>query len=74
MVGRRKLSDYWLNRSFNALLIGVQYTLSFQWTTFGLKCLILALVCNLIALILGWNCVKGLWTTNIVKQNEFEGV
>ena len=24
---------------FNALLIGVQYTLSFQWTNFGLKCL-----------------------------------
>ena len=27
-----------LNRIFNALWIGVQYTLSFQWTNFGLKC------------------------------------
>ena len=40
MVGRSKLPDPWLNRIFNALLIGVQYTLSFQWTNFGLKCLL----------------------------------
>ena len=37
MVGRRKLPDPSLN--FNALSIGVQYTLSFEWTNFGLKCL-----------------------------------
>ena len=40
MVGRRKLPDPSLTRIFNALLIGVQYTLSFQWTNFGLKCLL----------------------------------
>ena len=40
MVGRRKLHDPSLNRIFNALSIGVQYTLSFQWTNFGLKCLV----------------------------------
>ena len=39
MVGRRKRPDALLNRIFNALSIGVQYTLSFQWTNFGLKCL-----------------------------------
>ena len=39
IVGRRKLSDPSLNRIFNALSIGVQYTLSFRWTNFGLKCL-----------------------------------
>ena len=39
MVGRRKLPDPSLNRIFNALSIGVQYTLSFQLTNFGLKCL-----------------------------------
>ena len=39
MVGRRKLPDPSLNRVFNALSIGVQYKLSFQWTNFGLKCL-----------------------------------
>ena len=39
-VGRRKLPDPSLNRVFNALSIGVQYMLSFQWTNFGLKCLI----------------------------------
>ena len=32
MVGRRKLPDPSLNRIFNALSVGVQYTLSFQWT------------------------------------------
>ena len=41
MGGRRKLPDPLLNRIFNALSIGVQYTLSFQWTNFGLKCLII---------------------------------
>ena len=40
MVGRRKLPDPSLNIIFNALLIGVQYTLSFQWTNFGPKCLL----------------------------------
>ena len=40
MVGRRTLPDHLLKRIFNALSIGVQYTLSFQWTNFGLKCLI----------------------------------
>ena len=38
-VGRRKLPDPSLNRIFNALSIGVQYMLSFQWTNFGLNCL-----------------------------------
>ena len=33
MVSRRKLPDPLLNRIFNALSIGVQYTLSFQWTS-----------------------------------------
>ena len=40
MIGRRKLLDPSLNCIFNALSIGVQFTLSFQWTNFGLKCLI----------------------------------
>ena len=39
MGGRRKLPDPLLNRIFNALSIGVHYTLSFQWINFGLKCL-----------------------------------
>ena len=39
MVGLRKLPDLSLNRIFNALLVGVQYTLLFQWTNSGLKCL-----------------------------------
>ena len=39
MVGHRKLPDSSLDRIFNALSIGVQYTFSFQWTNFGLKCL-----------------------------------
>ena len=41
MTGRRKLSDPSLNCIFNVLSIGVQYMFSFQWTNFGLKCLIL---------------------------------
>ena len=40
MVGRRKLPDPSLNCIFNALSIRVQYTLSFQWTNFDLKCLL----------------------------------
>ena len=39
MVGRRKLPDPSLNRILNVLSIGVQYTLFFQWTNFGRKCL-----------------------------------
>ena len=39
MVGHRKLPNPPLNRIFNALLIGVQSTLSFQLTNFGLRCL-----------------------------------
>ena len=35
-----ELPDLSLNHIFNALLIGVQYTLLFQITNFGLKCLI----------------------------------
>ena len=42
MVGRRKLPNPSLNRIFNALSISVQYTLSFQWTNFGRKCLLFA--------------------------------
>ena len=37
MVGRTKLPDPSLNGIFNALSIGVQYTLSFQSTNFGLR-------------------------------------
>ena len=43
MVGCRKLPNLSLNHIFNALLIGVQYTLSFQLTNFGLKRLLLNL-------------------------------
>ena len=43
MVGRRKLPDPSFNHIFNSLSIGVQYTLSFQWTNFGLKCLLVVL-------------------------------
>ena len=39
MVCRRKLPDRLMNHIFNALSIGVEYTLSFQWTNFGLECL-----------------------------------
>ena len=44
MVGRKKLSDPSLNRICNALSIRVQYTFLFQWTNFGLKCLIKVLI------------------------------
>ena len=40
MVGCRKMREPSSNRVFNALSIGVQYTLSIQWTNFGLKCLL----------------------------------
>ena len=43
MVSRRKLPDTLLNRFFNALPIGVQYTFLFHWMNFGLKCLLLAM-------------------------------
>ena len=39
MVGRGILPNPSLNRIFDALSMGVHYTLSFQWTNFGLKCL-----------------------------------
>ena len=35
---------------------------------------ILALFYNLVAVILGWNCVKGLRVTKTVKQIKFEGI
>ena len=35
---------------------------------------ILALFCILLALILDWNCVKGLRVIKIVKQIKFEGI
>ena len=38
-VARRKPPDPSLSRIFKALLIGVQYKVSFQWTNCGLKCL-----------------------------------
>ena len=34
----------------------------------------LALFCIVVALTLGWNCVKGLRVTKIVKQIKFKGV
>ena len=40
MVGCRKLPNLSLNHIFNALLIGVQYTLSFELINFGLNCLV----------------------------------
>ena len=40
MVGRRKLPDRSLNCIFNAVSIGAHNMLSFQWTNFGLKCLL----------------------------------
>ena len=38
MVSRKKLSDLPLNNIFSVLSIGLQYTLSFKWPDFGLKC------------------------------------
>ena len=40
IVGHRKLSDPSFNWIFNALSIGVHFTLSFWWTKFRLKCLL----------------------------------
>ena len=40
MFGRRELPDPSLNHILNALSIGLQYTLSFELTNFGLKCLL----------------------------------
>ena len=40
MIGCRKLCDSSTNNIFNVLSIGLQYTLSFKWTDFGLKCLV----------------------------------
>ena len=40
MVGRWKMRSPSLNHFFNTLSIHVQYTLSFQLTNFGLKCLL----------------------------------
>ena len=40
MVGRRGLPDPSLNYIFNVLSIGVQFTLSFELTNFGLKYLL----------------------------------
>ena len=40
MIGRRKLCESTINSIFNVLLTGLQYTLSFKWTDFGLKCLV----------------------------------
>ena len=42
IVNCSMLPDPSPNRIFNALSVGVQYTLSFQWTNFGLKCLLIA--------------------------------
>ena len=44
MVGSRKLPDPLLNHILSALSICVQYTLSFQLTNFGLKCLFKELI------------------------------
>ena len=40
LVSRRKLGDYSLNHIFNALAIGLQYTLSFECPNFGLNDLV----------------------------------
>ena len=40
MIGHRKLCDSSVNIIFDVLSIGLQYTLSFKWTDFGLKCLV----------------------------------
>ena len=38
MVGRKKLPDTSMSNIFNVLSIDLQYTLSFKWPDFGLKC------------------------------------
>ena len=40
MIGRKKPSDPSMNNVFNVLSIGLQYTFSFKWPDFGLKCLV----------------------------------
>ena len=40
IVGHRKLHDPSMNKIFNVLSIGLQYTLSYKWPDFGLKCLV----------------------------------
>lgn len=42
-LGPKKLADPLLNPIFNGLSGGVEYMLSFQWTKFGLKCLVISL-------------------------------
>ena len=44
------------------------------WKHLSSKRQILELFCILVALILGWNCVKGLRVTNIVKKINWEEV
>ena len=67
MVGRKNLGDCSFNRIFNALSIGLQYTLSLEWPGFGLKCLVTAMlkgqspaikisVCNCPISEIGSNC------------------
>ena len=59
MVGRRKLSDPSLNHIFNAPSIDVQFTLSFQLTNFGLKCLYL-----------GYWIAKHVWHARKTKKEK----
>ena len=40
LFGRRKLPDSLTNNIFDVLSISLQYTLSFKWPNFGLKCLV----------------------------------
>ena len=40
LIGRRKLPNSLVNSIFDVLSIGLQYTFSFKWPNFGLKCLI----------------------------------
>ena len=40
MFGRIKLCNSSMNNIFNVLYIGTQYTLSFKWTNFSLKCIV----------------------------------
>ena len=40
MIGCRKLCNSSMNNIFNILYIGTQYTVSFKWTNFGLKCIV----------------------------------
>ena len=40
MVGHRKLPDPLLGKVFNLLSSDLRYTLSFEWSGYGLKCLV----------------------------------